>query len=272
MFTILVEQILQVNASDRLFDLLVTHFNKYDDFRYFFYKNVAKIVKKESLSKTAETSAALFRVLLALEPAQLDPESIVLCCETPLTGTNGDKINHIMVPKSYQRAFSDCWLASLTLPLKFGIYKSILESIHQKVIPNMTNPTSLMDFFVDAYNSGGLISILSLNGLFTLIHEHNLDYPNFYHKLYALFDSNILHVKYRSRFFRLSELFLSSAYIPSYMVASFIKRMCRLALFAPPAAIVFVLPFIFNLLRKHPSCITLIHKVDTESISKGTSY
>jgi U3 small nucleolar RNA-associated protein 19 len=69
-----------------------------------------------------------------------------------------------------------------------------------------------------------------------------------------------MHAKYRSRFFRLADLFLSSAYIPSYLVASFIKKMARLCLFAPPTAVVMVLPFIFNLLRKHPSAIPLIHK------------
>lgn len=36
------------------------------------------------------------------------------------------------------------------------------------------------------------------------------EYSHFYKKLYALMDREVLHVKYRARFFRLSETFLSS--------------------------------------------------------------
>ena len=36
------------------------------------------------------------------------------------------------------------------------------------------------------------------------------DYPSFYTRLYAFLDQDLLHLKYRSRFFRLAELFLSS--------------------------------------------------------------
>lgn len=42
-------------------------------------------------------------------------------------------------------------------------------------------------------------------------HIFNRDYPDFYHKLYTLLDRNIMHVKYRSRFFRLLDIFLSSS-------------------------------------------------------------
>lgn len=108
-------------------------------------------------------------------------------------------------------------------------------------------------------------SILALNGLFTLIVEFNLDYPLFYHKLYALLDRNILHVKYRSRFFRLVDLFLSSNMLPSQMVASFIKRIIQLSLWAPPSGIILTLPLVFNLLRKHPLCIQMINKAIEDS-------
>jgi U3 small nucleolar RNA-associated protein 19 len=39
---------------------------------------------------------------------------------------------------------------------------------------------------------------------------HDRDYPSFYTRLYAFLDQDLLHLKYRSRFFRLAELFLSS--------------------------------------------------------------
>lgn len=86
------------------------------------------------------------------------------------------------------------------------------------------------------------------------------DYPDFYKRLYALFDDNVMHVKYRPRFFRLVDLFLSSTHLPSYLVASFIKRMSRLLLTAPTHAIIAVIPLLYNLLRRHPACMVLIHR------------
>lgn len=70
------------------------------------------------------------------------------------------------------------------------------------------------------YDLGGVVSILALEGVFTLMQEHNLDYPLFYGKLYALFEPSIFHVKYRSRFFRLADKFLRSTYIPGYCIPS----------------------------------------------------
>ena len=48
------------------------------------------------------------------------------------------------------------------------------------------------------------------------------------------------------------------------LVAAFIKRLSRLALFAPPAGIVTVIPFIYNLLKRHPGCVVLIHRSEVE--------
>ena len=104
------------------------------------------------------------------------------------------------------------------------------------------------------------MAILALNGLFELIKAKNLDYPNFYEKLYALFDRNLMHVRYRSRFFRLVEIFLNSTHLPVNLVASFIKRMSRLALTAPPSAIVIIIPLVYNLLKSHPSCTFMVHR------------
>ncbi len=36
------------------------------------------------------------------------------------------------------------------------------------------------------------------------------DYPDFYNKLYALLEPSVFHVKYRARFFFLTDLFLTS--------------------------------------------------------------
>jgi len=79
--------------------------------------------------------------------------------------------------------------------------------------------------------------MMSLNGLFLLITKHNLDYPKFYTKLYQLFDEKLLRLKQKAQFFRLAFLFLSSAYLPEYLVSAFIKRLARLCLTAPPSGV-----------------------------------
>jgi U3 small nucleolar RNA-associated protein 19 len=60
-------------------------------------------------------------------------------------------------------------------------------------------------------------------------------------------------------------MFLQSSYVPTYLVSAFIKRMARIALFSPPSGILFILPFIYNLFRIHPSCLKLIHRLDQEN-------
>ena len=116
------------------------------------------------------------------------------------------------------------------------------------------------DFLTDSYNTGGSTSLQALSGVFYLISERNLDYPDFYKKLYSLLDSGLLHSKHRSKFFRLLDTFMSSTHLPAVLVASFIKRLARLTLHAPPAGIVACIPWIYNLLKKHPTCTFMIHR------------
>ncbi|XP_030625514.1 nucleolar complex protein 4 homolog [Chanos chanos] len=162
--------------------------------------------------------------------------------------------------KEHKRAFDRMWLGFLKHKLPGSMYKKILVILHDSVLPYMSEPTLLIDFLTAAYDVGGAISLLALNGLFVLIHQHNLDYPDFYKKLYNLLDPSVFHVKYRARFFHLANIFLSSTHLPVYLVAAFIKRLSRLALTAPPTSLLMVLPFICNLIRRHPACRVLIHR------------
>ncbi|KAI5283118.1 hypothetical protein KEM55_001758 [Ascosphaera atra] len=128
----------------------------------------------------------------------------------------------------------------------------------------------LMDFLTDSFDQGGSTSLLALSGLFYLIKERNLDYPHFYTKLYSLLDAQLLYSKHRSRFFRLLETFLASSHLPVNLVASFIKRLSRLALHAPPAAIVFIVPYIYNLFQSHRQCTFMLHReIRDESLKRS---
>lgn len=74
----------------------------------------------------------------------------------------------------HKRGFSDCWISLLRLPLTEEMYKKILLILHKRILPHMFEPKLLMDFLTDSFNVGGAVSLLALNGLFTLITEHGL--------------------------------------------------------------------------------------------------
>lgn len=129
-----------------------------------------------------------------------------------------------------------------------------------------------MDFFTDNLNDPDLsLAIPSLTGLFTLITTRNLDYPQFYPRLYNLLTPSLLHSKHRSRFLRHLDIFLNPTnHIPAATIASFIKRLSRLALFAPPAAIIAIIPFVYNFLKSYPTCTFMLHRHPFPPYTKST--
>ncbi|KAI0900015.1 CBF/Mak21 family-domain-containing protein [Annulohypoxylon nitens] len=161
----------------------------------------------------------------------------------------------------HKKQAQEAWLALFALDPNREQRKNVLQIMTKSIAPWFTRPELLMDFLTDSYNAGGATSLLALSGVFYLIQERNLDYPSFYRKLYSLLDANILHSKHRSKFFRLLDTFLSSTHLPAVLVASFIKRITRLCLNAPPAAIVVVIPWVYNLFKKHPLCTFMMHRV-----------
>lgn len=168
----------------------------------------------------------------------------------------------------HKKRAQSAWLALINLEMDKEQRKSILGLMVKSIAPWFMKPELLMDFLTDSYNSGGSTSLLALSGVFYLLQEKNLDYPSFYRKLYSLLDSEILHSKHRSRFFRLLETFLGSTHLPAVLVASFIKRLSRLTLNAPPAAVVTVVPWIYNILKKHPMCTFMIHRETRSEAAK----
>ncbi|MCO5584919.1 hypothetical protein L7F22_038851 [Adiantum nelumboides] len=146
--------------------------------------------------------------------------------------------------------------------LEVTMKHEILVRMHVQIIPHLPKPSLLHDFLVDALDAGGATALLALNTLFTLMTKHNLNYPSFYTRLYALLldDPPFLHVRFRSRFLRLLDTFLSSTHLSATLIASFAKRLSRAALRAPPSAIVVVIPFVWNLCKRHKRCLSLIHR------------
>jgi len=164
----------------------------------------------------------------------------------------------------FKSHFQKCVLSLLSYPLSSSQYKLILSILHKRIIPYMSQPQSLMDFLTDAYNLQDdlIIPILSLNSLYELMKSYNLEYPDFYSKLYSLLRPELFYTRYRSRFFRLCDLFLSSTHLSANLVASFIKKLARLSLTSSASGVVIIIPFIYNLLKRHPTCMIMLHNTD----------
>lgn len=161
---------------------------------------------------------------------------------------------------AHKKQAQNAWMAVLRNDLSKAQRKTVLDLMSHRIAPCFLKLELLMDFLTDSFNIEGSTSLMALSGLFYLIQNKNLDYPQFYQKLYSLLDFNILHSKHRSQFFRLLDTFLASTHLPAALVASFIKRLSRLSLHAPPSSIVVVVPWIYNLLKNHPSCTFMIHR------------
>ncbi|KAI9189710.1 Maturation and nuclear export of 40S ribosomal subunits interacting protein [Blastocladiella emersonii ATCC 22665] len=265
-------------------------YKDHDDLRYYLFKNLTKLIQTEmdaaaaaapapakgkrkrdadddsedesghasNLARLAEHGLLLLEALDKFPTSNADLKSFLVGRELVPAG------HQIMQASAHKRAFTDFVLQYLRLPLTQDLYKKVLMLTNSRLIPNMTDPRLLMTFLSESYDQGGSISLLALHSVFTLVVKHNLDYPDFYKKLYQLFDRNLFHVKYRSRFFRLFNQFMQSTHIPAYLVAAFVKKMSRLALYAPPAGVLITLPLVYNLIKQHPQCFALIHRTDVD--------
>ncbi|KAF5006177.1 hypothetical protein FDECE_7452 [Fusarium decemcellulare] len=230
---------------------------QYDDIRYFTFNSVKHVIEKN-----AEDT----------DPSDLFDQFFALLSSLDGVPESAEELEDFYVPKPKKKAHplrsvtqhkkqgQEAWLALMMLVDEKEQRKQILDIMSTVIAPWFTKPELLSDFLTDSYDAGGSMSLLALSGVFYLISERNLDYPSFYHKLYSLLNRDILHSKHRSRFFRLLDTFLGSTHLPAALVASFIKRLARLALNAPPSAIVFVTPWIYNLLKRHPTCTFMIHR------------
>ncbi|KAK9248913.1 CBF/Mak21 family-domain-containing protein [Lipomyces tetrasporus] len=263
LFKRILHALLIQSDDELLLEFVEKYANKYDDLRYYFF-HFSGLLANDAMADQSESHKTAFttNLLSALYSIDNLPTEDAHLNEfwVELPEKNKQPVAKLSAQKA---AFQDSWLAVLRLPLTGDQYKYILQIMHRKIVPHMNKPQTLMDFLTDSYDAGGATSLLALNALFSLMQMYNLDYPNFYTKLYALLDRNVMHVKYRSRFFRLLDLFLSSTHLPALLVASFIKRLSRLAISAPPSAIVIIIPFVYNLLKRHNTCNVLLQRVDT---------
>ncbi|KAG5359745.1 hypothetical protein CJU90_5585 [Yarrowia sp. C11] len=242
------------------------YLDKYDDIRFHVYNESGRLFRLTNIPDNVDQKKLSIRIqeLFLHADAAAFPKSNedISSFWTKKPTSKKDAILH---HDTQTLAFQTGWLRILGLPQTNDQYKTVLTVMHQKIIPFLNQPHTTMDFLTQSYNMGGGVALLALNGLFLLMQKQNLEYPDFYTKLYALLDEQVLYASYRSRFFRLLDVFLSSSHLAGAIVASFVKRCSRLALTAPPAAVVTVYPFVYNQLKRHPACMTLLQRhVDGE--------
>lgn len=79
------------------------------------------------------------------------------------------------------------------------------------------------DFLTKSYDIGGVISVMALSGLFILMTEHGLEYPNLYVKLYALLQPSIFIAKHRAKFFQVTLAYLHDIYLK---ISNFLSSKC----------------------------------------------
>ncbi|KAJ0968998.1 hypothetical protein J5N97_021875 [Dioscorea zingiberensis] len=299
------------SSVDTLLDMMMAKYFKYIDVCYFTYTSIDKIVQSYesssmtdnggvrsqtdgelSKSKVEVAAHIIFKILSHTPP--IDTESThEMWSQLGLSSkktrrksskvltTNGkpekSKEENEEVPsfghatKKIKLRFTKAWMSFLKLPLPFDVYKEVLVTLHQNVMPYMANPAVLCDFLTRSYDIGGVISVMALSGLFVLMTRHGLEYPKFYEKLYALLTPTIFMSKHRAVFFQLLDTCLKSAYLPAYLAAAFTKKLSRLSLSVPPSGALVIIAIIHNLLRRHPSINFLVHQVANNENGKDQS-
>ncbi|KAL1573715.1 U3 small nucleolar RNA-associated protein 19 [Candida albicans P76067] len=244
-------------------------FQKYWDLQFYFFNNLSEVLNEWKQEKSEKDLQLIFaNFLTVLRKGLLFNEKTLE--EEPLwiaPNKEGKLPSSLYKHTLFKSQFQKSVIAMLSYPLLQEQYKSVLTILHKRIIPYMSQPQSLMDFLTDCYDLTDdlIVPILALNSLYELMKNYNLEYPDFYSKLYSLLTPELLYTKYRSRFFRLCDLFLSSTHLSANLVASFIKKLARISLAASASGVVIIIPFIYNLLKRHPTCMIMLHKEDTES-------
>lgn len=150
-----------------------------------------------------------------------------------------------------KRSLNKIWNCIILWEHTVATHKQLLIVLLEKVLPHLDKPLLLTDFLMDSLDVGGPVSLLALQGIFTMIQVYNLDYPNIFAKLYSMFEPEIFHTKFKPRLFYLADLFLSSTHLPENLVAAFAKRLARLALIAPSEDVIIICMFIGNLILRY---------------------
>ncbi|GJQ73739.1 hypothetical protein Trydic_g14072 [Trypoxylus dichotomus] len=222
----------------------------YDDILFYVWRVLPGLTAKSN-----PNDIYIMNYLLLLEKLQVkcNDESRTLC------SSGGMNMHFNFDEAAVKRYLNKIWNCIILWEHTPATHKQLLIVLLEKVLPYLDKPLLLTDFLMDSLDVGGPVSLLALQGIFTMIQAYNLDYPNIFAKLYSMFEPEIFHTKFKPRLFYLADLFLSSTHLPENLVAAFAKRLARLALVAPSEDIIIICMFIGNLVLRHPGLKCLLN-------------
>ncbi|TKA81336.1 hypothetical protein B0A55_02761 [Friedmanniomyces simplex] len=239
-------------------EYVVKYADEHDDVRFYTFVAIKQVLKTSSAPSEEITGNAIELLSHIDSPPDSEYQPQYWYSTDPPTAKTNTSL--LSLP-AHRKAAQETWLSIFRSPLTKDHRKRLLTLATTQILPHFTTRLELLaDFLTDSFNSGGSLSLLALNSIFHLITHQNLDYPEFYPKVYSLLDEDVLHSKHRSRFFRLLETFLRSEHLPAALVASFVKRLARLSLQAPPGAMVWIVPWVYNCVKAHPGLGFLLHR------------
>ncbi|XP_004535222.1 nucleolar complex protein 4 homolog A [Ceratitis capitata] len=247
-------------SSEKSQNVLLQRFKEYSeylDLLFYSWKLLQQLASRTAFSN--EVFACNYLELINALPVTKDvQEQQKLLC---ITHSNENSAQPECLDYAQTRkCINKVWLSLMqwTDGIQEPVHRQMLIILLERVLPHLDKPILLTDFLMDSLDCGGPISLLALQGIFTLIQKHNITYPNIYEKLYSMFEPEIFHTKFKARLFYLADIFLSSTHLPENLVAAFVKRLARLSLIAPPQDAVIILYFIGNLILRHPGLKRLI--------------
>jgi U3 small nucleolar RNA-associated protein 19 len=235
-----------------------SEYTEYDDVHFYTWKILLKTIVPQPHSDFNHVFIQNFieflNVLIPSESNDSDPK--FWCKEVKLD------------EQTRKRYINKAWNNMVKWDHNEGTQRQLLLLLLEKILVHLDKPQLLADYLMDSLDVGGSVSLLALQLIFILIHKYNMSYPNIYKKLYAMFEPECFHMKFKARLFYLGDIFLSSSFLPEALVAAFAKRLARLALVAPPQDIVIILYFIANLIIRHPGLKRLLTSQSNHEISE----
>ncbi|XP_045504705.1 nucleolar complex protein 4 homolog A [Colias croceus] len=173
-----------------------------------------------------------------------------------------------------KRYANRCWGFACQWPLcgEPRTHRRALLLLVERLMPLLARPHLATDMLCDSLDAGGPISMLALQGVLELVRHHNIEYPDIYDRLYAMFEPEMFATRYKRRLLHLADIFLSSTHLPESLVAAFAKRISRLALVASLEDADALLQLVSNLLLRHPALKRMICCEDTPAIMSNDPY
>lgn len=213
------------NVSSDALAVLEAEARKYDDLRLW----VLRSAKRSSAKLNA--CEVLMRIAVPSEPVGR------LCEDADL-----DK---------QRRLLGEAWIAVLAdLEFNDELLQRVLTHLPEHVLPVMSRPLRLADFFVAAFEAPDT-ALYAFHGIFVLMTQHNLDYPGFYDALLDLVTPDLLYGDY-DRFLGLAKVAMISSHVPGVRRAAFTTKLARAASLAPPRGIVAALRVLVDLALRCP--------------------